>query len=140
MPDGLTTYLDQFRMLIAQIGNALGYVRMIRSGGLHFVSNAIRFVPDLEDIPNFEELSKKEEMSSESIEAARILDEVVANLNQNFFDGTQYFQLLVQVFAKQLSEKKHVHLKAFYAILPPLTLNYLEYIMAAKDKLNKMNV
>lgn len=66
---------------------------MIRSGGLHFVSNAIRFVPDLEDIPNFEELSRKEAMSSESIEAARILDEVVANLNQNFFDGTQYFQV-----------------------------------------------
>lgn len=46
----------------------------------------------------------------------------------------------MQVFAKQLSEKKHAHLKAFYTILPPLTLNYLEYIMAAKDKLAKMNV
>jgi len=28
----------------------MGYVRMIRSGGLHFVSNSIRFVPDLDDL------------------------------------------------------------------------------------------
>ncbi|XP_022808632.1 WASH complex subunit 4-like [Stylophora pistillata] len=40
-PEG-QTYLDQFRTLISQIGNAMGYVRMIRSGGLHCCSNAIR--------------------------------------------------------------------------------------------------
>ncbi|PFX13788.1 WASH complex subunit 7 [Stylophora pistillata] len=39
-PEG-QTYLDQFRTLISQIGNAMGYVRMIRSGGLHCCSNAI---------------------------------------------------------------------------------------------------
>ncbi len=36
------TCLDQFRHLISEIGNAMGYVRMIRSGGLHCCSNAIR--------------------------------------------------------------------------------------------------
>ncbi|XP_076180101.1 strumpellin and WASH-interacting protein isoform X2 [Ptiloglossa arizonensis] len=30
------SYLDQFRQLVTQIGNALGYVRLIRSGGLHY--------------------------------------------------------------------------------------------------------
>jgi len=51
------TYLDQFRLLISHIGNAMGYVRMIRSGGLNFCSNSIRFVPDLDDIISFEEFS-----------------------------------------------------------------------------------
>merc|ERR1719270_782790 len=60
--DGQSTYLDQFRLLISQIGNTMGYVRMIKAGGLHFVSNSIRFVPDLDDIPNFEELSVEEEV------------------------------------------------------------------------------
>ncbi|XP_019466978.1 WASH complex subunit 4-like [Meleagris gallopavo] len=41
-PDG-QSYLDQFRQLISQIGNAMGYVRMIRSGGLHCCSSAIRY-------------------------------------------------------------------------------------------------
>ena len=41
------TFLCQFRNQITEIGNALGYVRMVRSGGLHHLANAIRFVPDL---------------------------------------------------------------------------------------------
>lgn len=41
------SFLDQFRVLITEIGNALGYVRMVRSAGLHYCSNAITFVPDL---------------------------------------------------------------------------------------------
>ena len=43
----------------------MGYIRMVRSGGLHCCSNAIRFVPDLEDIINFEEFVKEEKISSE---------------------------------------------------------------------------
>ena len=52
-------------------GNAMGYIRMIRSGGLHCCSNAIRFIPDLEDIVNFEELCKEEGLSAECTRAAR---------------------------------------------------------------------
>lgn len=29
------SYLDQFRILITHLGNALGYVRMLRSGSIH---------------------------------------------------------------------------------------------------------
>jgi WASH complex subunit 7 len=53
------------------VGNAMGYIRMIRSGGLHCCSNAIRFVPDLEDIVNFEELCKEEGLSLECQIASR---------------------------------------------------------------------
>ncbi len=31
----------------------MGYIRMIRSGGLYHTSNAIKFVPDLASIPSF---------------------------------------------------------------------------------------
>lgn len=34
------SYMDQFRMLIAEIGNALGFVRMVRLGGLSYSSLA----------------------------------------------------------------------------------------------------
>ena len=44
MEDG-SSYLDKFRDLVTEIGNAMGYIRMIRSGGLHCVANAIQFVP-----------------------------------------------------------------------------------------------
>lgn len=75
----------------------MGYVRMIKAGGLHFVSNSIRFVPDLDDIPNFEQLTIEEEggsLQNDTIgEAAKTLDEVVANLVKNFSDSTEYFQV-----------------------------------------------
>ena len=45
MEDG-SSYLDKFREVVTEIGNAMGYIRMIRSGGLHCVANAIQFVPN----------------------------------------------------------------------------------------------
>ena len=141
----------------------MGYVRMIKAGGLHFLSNSIRFVPDLDDIPKFENLTVDEGLNTipETIEAAKTLDLVVENLSQNFTDSTEYFevcmfilflkssrkkisisfwlQLLVNVFGKQLHDEKHPHLKNFYLIIPPLTINYVDHMIAAKEKLNKNN-
>ena len=61
------------------------------------MSNSIRFVPDLDDIPNFEQLTIEEEggsLQNDTIgEAAKTLDEVVANLVKNFSDSTEYFQV-----------------------------------------------
>eukprot|EP00753_Platysulcus_tardus_P017866 PLAT6610.1.p1 GENE.PLAT6610.1~~PLAT6610.1.p1 ORF type:complete len:1231 (-),score=773.83 PLAT6610.1:251-3664(-) len=51
--DGLS-FLDQFRKLITEIGNALGYVRMVRSAGLHYLHGAVKYIPDLTDLPTFE--------------------------------------------------------------------------------------
>ena len=95
---GLCTLL---KILSFLKGNTMGYVRMIKAGGLQFVSNSIRFVPDLDDIPNFEELTLKEEVgagvgnnkNTMACEAAKTLDEVVANLGKNFSDNTEYFQV-----------------------------------------------
>ena len=77
------------------LGNTMGYVRMIKAGGLHFLSNSIRFVPDLDDIPNFEQLVIDEglDASQEAIEAAKIVDSVVDHLGTNFSDNTEYFEV-----------------------------------------------
>ena len=76
----------------------MGYVRMIKAGGLHFLSNSIRFVPDLDDIPKFENLSVDEGLDSipETIEAAKTLDLVIENLSQNFTDSTEYFEVSIK--------------------------------------------
>ena len=68
---------------------------MIKAGGLHFLSNSIRFVPDLDDIPNFEQLVIDEglDASQEAIEAAKIVDSVVDHLGTNFSDNTEYFEV-----------------------------------------------
>nr|XP_034984556.1 WASH complex subunit 4 isoform X2 [Zootoca vivipara] len=137
-PDG-QSYLDQFRQLISQIGNAMGYVRMIRSGGLHCCSSAIRFVPDIEDIINFEELVKEEGLAEETQKAARQLDSVLGDLTRNSAEGTEYFKMLVDVFAPEFRSSKNMHLRNFYIIVPPLALNFIEHSIGCKEKLNKKN-
>uniref|UniRef100_A0AAQ5Z5Y0 WASH complex subunit 4 n=1 Tax=Amphiprion ocellaris TaxID=80972 RepID=A0AAQ5Z5Y0_AMPOC len=137
-PDG-QSYLDQFRQLISQIGNAMGYVRMIRSGGLHCCSSAIRFVPDLEDIVNFEELVKEEGLSEDTQRAGSVLDSVLGDLTSNSAEGTEYFKMLVGVFAPEFRSAKNMHLRNFYMIVPPLTVNFVEHSISCKEKLNKKN-
>ena len=43
----------------------MAYIRMVRTGGLHCTSDAIGYVPDLEEIVNFEELAKADGISEE---------------------------------------------------------------------------
>lgn len=133
----------------------MGYVRMMRSGSRHYMSKAICFVPDLEDVVSFEKLAVEEGMSSTCVQSAKGLDEVVNALVSNFDRGIEYFQvafliiisranqksmpfqLLVDVFAPVSKNVSNSHLKLFYAIVPPLTINFIEYIITCKDRLNK---
>lgn len=135
-PDGLT-YLDQFRLLITHIGNALGYVRMIRSGGLHCCSNAVCYIPDLDNIIPLEDLCIEEGLSAACINAARSLDQVITNMSKNLTEGTEYFKLLVDVFAPVLRDSKNNHLRNFHMIVPPLTINFVESLIIAKEKMSK---
>lgn len=50
----------------------------------------------------------------------RHLDDVIGNLVKNFTEGTEYFKILVDVFANEFRGKKNLHLKNFYVIVPPL--------------------
>jgi len=137
-PDG-DSYLDQFRTLVTQIGNAMGYVRMIRSGGLHCCSNAIRFIPDLEDIVSFEDSCKEEGLAAETMSSAKTLDNVISNLAKNFAEGTEYFKMLVDVFAQEFRNPKNLHLRNFFVLLPPLTINFIEHSISVKEKMNRKN-
>ncbi|XP_054719352.1 WASH complex subunit 4-like [Uloborus diversus] len=133
------SYLDQFRLLISQIGNAMGFVRMIRSGGIHCCSNAIRFIPDLDDIICFEDLCKDENLSAEAVSGAKKLDSVINNLSKNFSEGTEYFKLLVDAFAPAFQDPKNGHMKNFFVIIPPLTINFVEQSISSKEKLSRKN-
>ncbi|CAK1601098.1 unnamed protein product [Parnassius mnemosyne] len=132
------SYLDLFRDLITQIGNAMGYVRMVRSGGRHCCSDATAFLPSL-DNKSFRELCEQNTLSQKVTEAAENLDDNINGLVSNFIEGTEYFKLLVDVFAPVFRNPKNVHLKNFFIIVPPLTLNFVEHMILSKDKMSKKN-
>lgn len=132
------SYLDHFRLLITQIGNALGYVRLIRSGGLHACANAVSFLPDI-NTPGFEASAGNLKYSETTQAAAKRLDDDLGNLVRNFTEGSQYFKLLVDVFASAFRDTKSHHLQQFYAIVPPLTLSFVDNAVANKEKIFKKN-
>eukprot|EP01119_Soliformovum_irregulare_P013331 TRINITY_DN3530_c0_g1_i1.p1 TRINITY_DN3530_c0_g1~~TRINITY_DN3530_c0_g1_i1.p1 ORF type:complete len:1148 (+),score=441.88 TRINITY_DN3530_c0_g1_i1:162-3605(+) len=134
------SYLDRFRILITEIGNAMGYIRMIRSGGFQYVSNAIKFVPDLRDINSFEEMATSAKLSAETCQASKNLDGSIDSLAKSFAEGTEYFRLLISVFAEEMRNPELQHLKNFHIIVPPLMINFVEHILLGKDKLTKRKV
>lgn len=163
-PNG-RTYLDEFRILITEIGNALGYVRMVRSAGMHFCSEAVRFLPDLEQIINFEAHTgagssgdgeggepaaedgaadatgavEGANLSAETVRAAKNLDDVVGTLVRNFSEGSDYFKVLVSVFQQVLFKGDHAHLDNFYVIIPSLCLSWVDSSLQAKNMMYKAN-
>ncbi|XP_043282662.1 WASH complex subunit 4 [Venturia canescens] len=136
--DGMS-YLDHFRQLITQIGNALGYVRLIRSGGLHACANAISFLPDVNSVTPFERKCVDLGYSENTQAAAKRLQNDIANLVENFNEGIHYFKLLVDVFASNFRDPKSRHLQQFYAIVPPLTLSFVDNALSNKEKILKKN-
>ncbi|KAJ9449113.1 WASH complex subunit 7-like protein [Diplonema papillatum] len=150
--DNGQSYLDLFRRLITEIGNALGYVRMVRTGGMCAISGSINFVPSLEDIPSFAELldesnfrknpdDEDEEVEGDlpesTREAAANVDAVIQNQVKKFSEGSDYFKLLEGVFREKMNNKGNQHLQNFYAIIPALTLSFMEHMIANKDGLSK---
>jgi len=134
-PGGMS-YLDKFRVLITEIGNALGFVRMVRSGGLQYLSGAIKFVPDLTDILNFEKECQEDKLSEDTTTAAKNLDAAIDHLLQNFAEGSDYIKMLVQVFAGHINGDGHDHLQNFYVSIPPLCVNFVDHISGMKERLS----
>ena len=77
-------------------------------------------------------------MSEESAKAAANLDRVLANLQKNFSEGVDYFQLLVERFQAVLLRDENKYLRHFFMILPALTINFVETSRVAKDRMQRL--
>ena len=58
-------------------------------------------------------------------------------MKENFSERTDYLRMLVKIFEGILADTDCKHLQLFYHFLPALTINYIEAIIIAKDKLVK---
>lgn len=149
------SYLDLFRKVITHIGtfaiiinclynmydiigNAMGYIRLIRSGGRRCLADGTCFIPDLKDIDAVSNIID-ENLSELTRNAGNCLTNDLNNLVENFEEATEYFKLLVNVFVPVLRNKNNIHLKNFYIIVPPLTINFIENSLTCKERLNKKN-
>lgn len=71
----------------------MGYVRMMRSGGIHCCSNASVFLPIVNEELKFKAMCEKNELSAETQNAAKNLECDITHLRQNYAEGTEYFRV-----------------------------------------------
>lgn len=86
-------FLYQVAAVVVISGNAIGYVRLVRSGCLHCISSATQFIPDLQQVTSFEEMCQTDKIHDRTVDAARNLDNVLNNLTGYFHKETDYFQV-----------------------------------------------
>lgn len=73
-------YIDKFRQLITHIGNALGYVRMIRSASLKDNANLVKYLPEIVSKIEFEPIANELGVRGECYESVKMFDMCIKNL------------------------------------------------------------
>uniref|UniRef100_A0A1A9WID3 WASH complex subunit 4 n=1 Tax=Glossina brevipalpis TaxID=37001 RepID=A0A1A9WID3_9MUSC len=131
------TYMDLFRNVITQVGNAMGYIRLVRSGSIHANYSASLYLPKFTDDLNFVQNCQNHNLSDATQTAAENLETNILNLAKCFADNTDYFKLLIDAFQPFFRNPNNLHLKTFYLIVPALTMNYVEHMLAMKAKITK---
>lgn len=130
--------LDKIRVALTEIGNTMAYVRMIKSGICHVNSNSISYIPfDDDDASEF--VSMCDGLSKETINAGKFLQQDIDQAMKKIQEGFSYFKKLSSIFSTYFQSSKNSHMKNFYIFVPALTINYIENILIAKDRLNKKN-
>jgi WASH complex subunit 7 len=69
-----TNYLHLIRERITQIGNTLGYVRMIKNASLKDNQNLLKFIPSFLTEFDFETLAEELAIGGETMEAVKMFD------------------------------------------------------------------
>ncbi|GBG71173.1 hypothetical protein CBR_g8475 [Chara braunii] len=150
------SFLDRFRLLITEMGNALGFVRMVHLGEMRYSCSATAFLPLSKQPDKLGPGSngRKEQdggilceegggmtsdgLAESSLQAARTLDAAIKNLSKSAsLSQTKYFRVLISVFAQELQSQTNSHLREFHMIVPALTINATDAMIAVKEKLHK---
>lgn len=82
-------------MLITHIGNALGYVRMIRSASLKDNAKLIEYLPSILEKMKFEEMASELGIRGETFESVKIFDLCIKNLFKQADEAGDYLRLIV---------------------------------------------
>lgn len=123
------SYMDRFRQLVIDIGNALGFVRSMRSGRLQMGANA------LEHFNGCADRSYAEAKLEEEHAVGKQYRDSTECLEDNFTESADYLKMLVNAFQRHIQTDKFAHLRQFYLIVPALAMNYVEYMIILKEDL-----
>lgn len=71
----------------------MGYIRLIRSGGIHSCSNASVFLTITNGELKLENFCEKYVLSAMSLNSTRSLENEITHLHQNYTESMEYFRV-----------------------------------------------
>lgn len=63
----------------------------------------------------------------------------IRNLFKQKEDAGDYLRMIVRNYDGLTEQENTKHLKLFYLIIPPLTLNYIDHVQKGKEKIQSKN-
>ena len=112
---------------------------MIRNASLKDNSNLIKYIPKQLDEIKFEDIAAELGIKLETMEACKMFDMSIRLLRDQAGDATDFLRRIGKNFEGVFDDAECAHLKLFYIIIPPLTLNYIDYIKKGTEKILKQN-
>ncbi|XP_035890771.1 WASH complex subunit 4 [Anopheles stephensi] len=152
LSDDGETYVDLFRKLICQIGNAMAFVRMLHAGALHECTGAAEFVSNPPMAAEAESDADSHPTLSQVKQSVQVWKRDMATVRTSWRLENEFFRLLLNAFdgfrrrrTNQPADGENAsspadsfaHLELFYLIIPPLTISYVEAMLKAKETIAK---
>jgi WASH complex subunit 7 len=139
--------LEEFRLLITFIGNCIAFVRILRTASFNYLSKNIEFIPYIEEITaSFADTCQILEFKSKTLfECCKDTDAFLDMMKDKFKETpdkkeeTDYLRGLAKRYQGKLQGENFVKLQFFYMLVPALTLDYIQSLLIAKEKLLKKN-
>eukprot|EP00792_Barthelona_sp_PAP020_P005974 TRINITY_DN2867_c0_g1_i1.p1 TRINITY_DN2867_c0_g1~~TRINITY_DN2867_c0_g1_i1.p1 ORF type:complete len:1158 (-),score=297.25 TRINITY_DN2867_c0_g1_i1:42-3488(-) len=127
--------IDKFREVVTRIGNALGYLRMLRSGDLRSSALQLSFVRNFDQLPDLVEKAREDNLPQDTIQAVENLQELLVSLQETFTDSKDFLQIIVEGTGQTLANEQHKHLQYFYIFVPALLISHINFMNDETQKL-----
>jgi WASH complex subunit 7 len=135
---GNTNIIDQLKNCISHVGNALGYVRTLKSALKEFQSQSLKYFSTNPSVLN-SYLGKINNPDEQTKKASEIFNDTLNLLQTKEKKSTNYLLLLVNLFDNIFTSENIPDIDLFFYLMPALTISAAESLIVAKDKLHKKN-
>ncbi|KAH8255175.1 hypothetical protein KR038_011237, partial [Drosophila bunnanda] len=132
------TYIDLFRKVITQVGNAVGYVRLLQAGSKNANYRSRSYMPKVGS--QFSAGEEPKGLLEATATSIREYEKSVGHMRECYSGNTNYFKLLVQGFKPFLCNPHNHHLKTFFLITPSLIMNYIDYRVKERLKIHQKDL
>lgn len=139
------TLIDKLRNFISQMGNALGFIRTLRTALMEYNSQNLKFFSNnktYEDLLKHVKGMNIEDPNVNNIfmNTTKIFSDTLNLLDQNKQNNINYLTLLINSLENVFTNQNIPDIDLFFYLIPAVTINYVENLIVAKDKIFKKNI